>query len=387
VVVLAFATTFVIPSGGRAEELPAVAVMDFGASNAPATEAAVISDFVRSAAIRSGKFRVVDKKNMQTILTEQAFQQTGCTSSECAVKLGKLLNVRKMIVGEYAILGSVRYLTAHLVDVESGVMEKDAKVKGFDGGTADQAADDIITQLTGVAPAMSGARPVAGPVWDQPRFSFGLGGILASVKGKIDYSEGPYGPYDKAIAEFDNYYGGVLFEFGYRHPLGQSKKFGWGIDGVIGYNPNKFSAKELNVQAVRQYPKQGVDFRARYSEWSFVSLDILGTARMGPVIGYAGVGFYGNYLSITEAELDGVPSAKIGPANSVGSIGLNVRAGAEIPLGRAVSVDLSTAYSVSGSKGSGIGTTSNPDPQGKDTFTVGRSNLPWVRFAVKYYFL
>ncbi len=133
--------------------LPAVAVMDFGASNAPASEAVVISDFVRSAAVRCGKFRVVDKKNMESLLAEQAFQQTGCTSSDCAVKLGKLLNVQKMVVGEYAILAGVRYLSAHLVDVETGVMERSAKVKGFDGSSADDSADDLMHQLSGGAPS------------------------------------------------------------------------------------------------------------------------------------------------------------------------------------------------------------------------------------------
>lgn len=175
-------------------ELPAVAVMDFGANNAPATEAAVMSDFVRSAAIRAGKWRVVDKKNMQAILAEQAFQQTGCTSSECAVKMGKLLNVQKMVVGEYVIMAGVRYLTAHVVSVETGVMEKSGKVKGFNGEEADAAADDLVDQLTGVKVSALDRREPKKYVGLFAGFVFGFGsgktleGVVAQgTKGTINY--------------------------------------------------------------------------------------------------------------------------------------------------------------------------------------------------------
>ena len=147
----------VIVSPVSAEEKPAVAVMDFAASNAPATEASIMADFVRSAVVRSGKFKVVDKKNMETILAEQAFQQTGCTSSECAVKLGKLLNVQKMVVGNYGMLGGIRYMSANLVKVETGEIERSGQVKDIDPRNVDRAADELVSQLTGEVVASVGA--------------------------------------------------------------------------------------------------------------------------------------------------------------------------------------------------------------------------------------
>jgi hypothetical protein len=41
---------------------------------------------------------------MEKILAESSFQQTGCTSSECAVQIGKILNVKHMIVGSLSKL-------------------------------------------------------------------------------------------------------------------------------------------------------------------------------------------------------------------------------------------------------------------------------------------
>ncbi len=156
-------------SSARAAET--IAIMDFTASGASASEAAAISGFVRSAVVRSATYTVVEKKNMDKILQEQAFQQTGCTSQDCAVKLGKMLNVKKMIVGEYTMLGGVRFLTASLVDVESSQIERSGKVKGFEVGNADDAADQLVAQLEGkaVPAAQQPVQQVITPAYTQPQ--------------------------------------------------------------------------------------------------------------------------------------------------------------------------------------------------------------------------
>ncbi len=158
-------------SAASARAADTIAIMDFTASGASASEAAAISGFVRNAVVRSGTYTVVDKKNMDKILQEQAFQQTGCTSQECAVKLGKLLNVKKMVVGEYTMLGGVRFLTASLVDVESSQIERSGKVKGFEVGNADEAADQIVAQLEGKAvPSAQSQQPgPITPAYEAPR--------------------------------------------------------------------------------------------------------------------------------------------------------------------------------------------------------------------------
>ncbi|MEK7766669.1 MAG: CsgG/HfaB family protein [bacterium] len=149
----AVAALTALAGGARAEGATNIAILDFKPNNVSAGDAAVVSDFVRAAFVRSGTYTVVDKANMERILSEQAFQQTGCTSSDCAVKLGKLLNVKKMVVGNYALAGPVRFLTAQLVDVESGRIERTGKVKGFEQGEIDTAADDLARQLTAGAEA------------------------------------------------------------------------------------------------------------------------------------------------------------------------------------------------------------------------------------------
>ena len=44
------------------------------------------------------------------VLAEQKFQSSGCTEQECAVEMGKLLNVKKMLVGSLSKLLDTYYI-------------------------------------------------------------------------------------------------------------------------------------------------------------------------------------------------------------------------------------------------------------------------------------
>jgi len=86
---------------------------------------------------------------MDKILSEAAFQQTGCTSSECAAQVGKILNVQKMIVGSLSKIEGTYCANANYVDVETGKIERSEtvtcdKVKEFY-----TAANDLAKRLVG----------------------------------------------------------------------------------------------------------------------------------------------------------------------------------------------------------------------------------------------
>jgi TolB-like protein len=127
------------PSGGMN-----VAVADLSAQGVSASDAAVITDMIRSVIVKFGKFNVVEKANMDRILSEQAFQQTGCTSEECAVKLGKLLNVNRMVVGSFGKLLTRYVVNVRVVNVENG------KVL-----FSDEAMGDDVDRLMGQTKAMA----------------------------------------------------------------------------------------------------------------------------------------------------------------------------------------------------------------------------------------
>lgn len=102
-------------------ELKNIAVSDF-VPQAPVSpaDATFVTDYFRGDLVKSEVLNVLDRNNMATILAEQGFQQTGCTDQECAVKLGKILNVQAVVTGNFGKLIDRYVLTIKLVLVESG---------------------------------------------------------------------------------------------------------------------------------------------------------------------------------------------------------------------------------------------------------------------------
>ena len=112
------------------EERVALAVMDLAPQNVPAGDAAVATDLLRNAIVNTNAFNLVEKGSMEKIMAEQAFQQSGCTSQECAVKLGKLLNVKRMLVGSFAKFLGNYVMSVRMVDVETGMVISADQAKG-----------------------------------------------------------------------------------------------------------------------------------------------------------------------------------------------------------------------------------------------------------------
>jgi sulfatase modifying factor 1 len=83
-----------------------------------------LSDSVRNVIVRSGKFKVMDRANMDRILREQTFQMTGGVVKERAVEAGQFLGVGKIVIGSIGIVGRTYFISLSLVNIESGETER-----------------------------------------------------------------------------------------------------------------------------------------------------------------------------------------------------------------------------------------------------------------------
>jgi len=102
-----------------------IAVLDFGTSGGLSEmEAVTLTNRLRSMLVKTNSFVVLERGKMDEILTEQGFQQTGCTTTECAVEVGKMLNVQKMVSGTIGKLGSTWTMDISLIDIETSHIEK-----------------------------------------------------------------------------------------------------------------------------------------------------------------------------------------------------------------------------------------------------------------------
>ncbi|MEK6794259.1 MAG: CsgG/HfaB family protein [Spirochaetota bacterium] len=133
-----------------AEKKPRVAVLAFNAKGVSTLEAETVTELFSSELVSSRAFDVLDRANMDNILKEQQFQQTGCTETACAVKLGKLLNVEFMIYGSVMNVGDKFYVSANMINIETSKIEKSGKEIADSFKEINSAIRRLIEKLTGV---------------------------------------------------------------------------------------------------------------------------------------------------------------------------------------------------------------------------------------------
>ena len=110
-------TSFVVEGNDKV----AVAVNDLKAISISRSENAIISERVRSELINTGKYRVMERSQMDMILQEQGFQQSGaCSDASCLVEVGQMLAVNQIITGSVGLIGDMYTITLKSVDVETG---------------------------------------------------------------------------------------------------------------------------------------------------------------------------------------------------------------------------------------------------------------------------
>ncbi len=112
-----------------AQDKISIAVLPLQANGISPSEAMVLTDELRSVMVQIAKYTVVERSNMESILKEQGFQLSGCTSAECAVEAGKLLGVNKMVTGSVGKLGELYNINIRLFDVGTGRIEKTVSQK------------------------------------------------------------------------------------------------------------------------------------------------------------------------------------------------------------------------------------------------------------------
>jgi len=103
-----------------------IAVLELDADGVSQNESVTLTDRLRSELFKTGSFVIIERGEMDEILKEQGFQMSGCTSNECAVTAGRLLNVNQIAAGSIGKVGAVYTVSVRLIDVQTGEILKTA---------------------------------------------------------------------------------------------------------------------------------------------------------------------------------------------------------------------------------------------------------------------
>jgi len=105
-------------------------VANIAALSLSADEQAMLSEQVVKLYVERGDYKVVDRRNMDYILQEQGFQQSGaCGTQECTLQIGQVLGVEQMVTGSVGKLGSVWIFNLQKIEVASGKILNVAEVR------------------------------------------------------------------------------------------------------------------------------------------------------------------------------------------------------------------------------------------------------------------
>jgi len=120
-----------------------IAVLDLDVLGASAEEGAAVTERLRETLFDTGRFTLVNRGQIKQILDEQALQQTGCTGTECAVRVGRILGVRRIVTGRITKIPPRAWqASVQVVDVETAETLED-KTLYLEGSLAALLSDGV----------------------------------------------------------------------------------------------------------------------------------------------------------------------------------------------------------------------------------------------------
>ncbi|UCD39046.1 MAG: hypothetical protein JSW54_06090, partial [Fidelibacterota bacterium] len=129
-----------------AQQITSLALLDFDARGIAAHEVATLTDLLRMEIVNIGAVPLVERGDMMTaITTEQDRQLMGCTSDECAIKIGNILGVSHIVAGSMGKVGSTYMILARVIDVETSQVVNTAKLQ-YSGSI-----EALLTRMTPLA--------------------------------------------------------------------------------------------------------------------------------------------------------------------------------------------------------------------------------------------
>ena len=103
-------------------EKMSIAVLELDASGVAGSEARALTDRLRDGLFTTGKFDVMGRETMDTLLNKRKPAAVGADSMKSVIEIGRTISVNGMVSGSIGRLGSNYLLNVRLVDVETGMI-------------------------------------------------------------------------------------------------------------------------------------------------------------------------------------------------------------------------------------------------------------------------
>jgi TolB-like protein len=225
-----------------------IAVLDLDPTGIAPTDAQFLSDRLRTELFQTGAFQVVERDKMNAILQEQGFQRTGCTTLECAVEIGQLLNVKIIVAGSIGKIEELYSISLRMIDVQSGMIIRTA-TQDYRGKLSDVLTRIIPEMASSLAreevkPAAPAVRAEKKEEKSQAAAGKKFGVMLKGGFAFLSYTKDANDAIDKFshgdlyFAPYSNHRN-IAFEFNYFLSARWQAKLGIGVENILSSWNNK----------------------------------------------------------------------------------------------------------------------------------------------------
>jgi TolB-like protein len=103
-----------------------IAVVDFTGNSVSDDDCRALTDRLRTELFNTKHYKVIEREMMEEIMEEQKFQNSGCVTDVCIVKIGEMIGVGKIVGGSISKVGRTYSISSRIVSVETGKILKGA---------------------------------------------------------------------------------------------------------------------------------------------------------------------------------------------------------------------------------------------------------------------
>ncbi len=130
---------FSLPSSSGKIKRHEIAILDFESIGIGLDEVKVLTKRLTSEIISLDIYKVLDLSLLNRRLRKQNYEYSVCSTSSCAMDIGKLIGVKYVVVGSISKIGETYSVDSRMIDVES---EESFLTANY---TTQESIDDIIT--------------------------------------------------------------------------------------------------------------------------------------------------------------------------------------------------------------------------------------------------
>ena len=112
-----------------AEAKEKIAIMDLKPIGVDLNLAAAVSENLRTMIIQTETYEIIERNQIKQILNEYKLSESGLTDDNKALKIGKIANVHKILVGSINKIFTAYTINVRILQVETGIIIKAKKIK------------------------------------------------------------------------------------------------------------------------------------------------------------------------------------------------------------------------------------------------------------------